>query len=287
MKKVTKLIRGLKTRVYEWGNSGNPTLFYLHGWMDSGASFKYVAEFLQKNYHVVAPDLRGFGETEHAQGYWFPDYLADFEALLNLYACSESVDLVGHSMGGNIGALYAGIRPDRVRSLLILDALGLETTKPKDAVTKYRTWLDQIVPDTESKVYPSESALRRSILKVNPNLPSAVVDDLMQIWARQIDGGDQYELKHDHRHRFVNPVRYNFDEVLEIWKEVRARVGLVLADKSWKYDSLLDSGRLDLGRASLRIKDEDLFTIKGSGHMLHLEKPRATSDCIARFFNKH
>jgi len=284
MKKVPKLVRGLQTRVFEWGNLENPTLFYLHGWMDSGASFKYVADYLSSDYHIVAPDLRGFGETEHAQGYWFPDYLADLETLLNLYAPSGNVDLVGHSMGGNIGALYAGIRPDRVRSLLILDALGLEPTEPKDAVIKYRRWLDQIVPDTESKIYPNESALRTSILKVNPNLSSQVVEDLMQMWARPLDSGGGYELKHDHRHRFLNPVRYNFDEVLEIWKEVTARVGLVLADKSWKYDSLLKSGRLELGRATLRISEEDYFVVEDSGHMLHLEKPQATADCISQFF---
>eukprot|EP01036_Dinobryon_divergens_P059800 gene59800-79760_t len=70
-------IRGLRTHVRHWGREGAPKLFMVHGWMDVGASFQFVVDCLQGDWHVIAPDWRGFGLTERTQSdtYWFPDYV--------------------------------------------------------------------------------------------------------------------------------------------------------------------------------------------------------------------
>ena len=70
-------IRGLRTHVRHWGRDGAPKLFMVHGWMDVGASFQFVDE-LAGDWHVIAPDWRGFGLSDYTQSdtYWFPDYLA-------------------------------------------------------------------------------------------------------------------------------------------------------------------------------------------------------------------
>jgi len=71
-------VRNIKHNVHEWGNPELPTLFTLHGWMDCGASFEFIAEHLKNDFHIIAPDLRGYGDTEHVPtGYWLPDYIAD------------------------------------------------------------------------------------------------------------------------------------------------------------------------------------------------------------------
>jgi len=75
-------VRGLNYQIQEWGSPSKPLLFLLHGWMDCGASFKFIAEHLD-DFFLVAPDWRGFGETDHAPGYWFADYYADLEFILN------------------------------------------------------------------------------------------------------------------------------------------------------------------------------------------------------------
>ena len=78
-------LRGLRTHVRHWGNPGAPTIFMLHGWMDVAASFQFVVDCLKQDWHVIAPDWRGFGLTErvHSDSYWFADYLGDLDALLN------------------------------------------------------------------------------------------------------------------------------------------------------------------------------------------------------------
>eukprot|EP01037_Dinobryon_pediforme_P037108 gene37108-44419_t len=97
-------IRKLRYHVRHWGNPGAPKLFMMHGWMDVSASFQFVVDHLQQDWHVIAPDWRGFGLTDRPQAdtYWQPDYLADLDALLDHYAADEAINLLGHSMGGNI-----------------------------------------------------------------------------------------------------------------------------------------------------------------------------------------
>src|SRR3954469_23947014 len=76
-------IRGLRYHVRTWGDPSHPKLFMLHGWMDVSASFQFLVDALQKDWHVLAPDWRGYGLTEWPQdGYWFHDYLGDLDALL-------------------------------------------------------------------------------------------------------------------------------------------------------------------------------------------------------------
>jgi pimeloyl-ACP methyl ester carboxylesterase len=99
-----------------------------------------------KEWHVIAPDWRGFGLTERApaQSYWFPDYLADLDAILDHYAGEEPINLLGHSMGGNVVSLYAGVRPQRIKRLVNLEGIGLPTAKPEQAPGRFTQWLDEM-----------------------------------------------------------------------------------------------------------------------------------------------
>jgi pimeloyl-ACP methyl ester carboxylesterase len=116
----------VRYHVREWGADGAPQLFLLHGWMDVSASFQFLVDALSADWRVIAPDWRGFGLTEwRGDAYWFPDYLGDLDAILRFYSPEAAVTLIGHSMGGNVACLYAGVRPARVRRLVALDAFGL------------------------------------------------------------------------------------------------------------------------------------------------------------------
>src|SRR5690606_37160511 len=78
-------IRGLRYHVRRWGRPDAPALLMLHGWMDASASFQFLVDALEGDWQVYAPDWRGFGETawSDAPSYWFPDYLADLDRLLD------------------------------------------------------------------------------------------------------------------------------------------------------------------------------------------------------------
>jgi pimeloyl-ACP methyl ester carboxylesterase len=119
-------IRGLQYHVRVWGTPqpGVAPLVMVHGWMDVGASFQFVVDALQTDRYVIAPDWRGYGLTTGSatDNYWFPDYMADLDFLLDHYAGDQPVDLLGHSMGGNVVMVYAGVRPQRIRHLINLEA---------------------------------------------------------------------------------------------------------------------------------------------------------------------
>lgn len=277
-------IRGLQTHVQEWGEPGLPKLFMLHGWMDCGATYKYMMPYLEEHYHVIAPDLRGFGETEHdPNGYWFPDYIADLEVLLDHYAPSGKVNLVGHSMGGNIVLMYAGIRPDRVARVLSLEGLGLPTSQPVDAVVKYQQWMREVLSSQPSKIYLSANMLKHSIFKGNPTLPDHIIEDLADLWGRPFGDDGAYVLKHDHKHRNTNPIRYNADDALEIWKSVRAKAGIVMANDSRHYHGFKASGRLDEAKTALGVAPDNYYIVENSNHMLHMEQSEQTAQHVLHF----
>lgn len=278
-------VRGLQTHVQEWGEPGSPKLFMLHGWMDCGATYKYMMPYLEEHYHVIAPDLRGFGETQHdPNGYWFPDYIADLEVLLDHFSPTGKVNLVGHSMGGNIVLMYAGIRPDRVARVLSLEGLGLPPSQPSDAVGKYQKWMREILSDEPSKIYPNANILKHSIYKGNPTLPDHVIEELADLWGKPVGNDGAYMLKHDHKHRYTNPIRYNIDDATEIWKSVRAKVGLVMADSSMLYQKYNAAGRVEEAKTALGISADNYYLVENSNHMLHMEQSEQSAQHVLHFF---
>lgn len=278
-------VRGLQTHVQEWGEPGSPKLFMLHGWMDCGATYKYMMPYLEEHYHVIAPDLRGFGETQHdPNGYWFPDYIADLEVLLDHFSPTGKVNLVGHSMGGNIVLMYAGIRPDRVARVLSLEGLGLPPSQPSDAVGKYQQWMREILSDEPSKIYPNVNILKHSIYKGNPTLPDHVIEELADLWGKPVGNDGAYMLKHDHKHRYTNPIRYNIDDATEIWKSVRAKVGLVMADSSMLYQKYNAAGRVEEAKTALGISADNYYLVENSNHMLHMEQSEQSAQHVLHFF---
>jgi pimeloyl-ACP methyl ester carboxylesterase len=277
-------IRGLNHHIQEWGDSTKPLLVLLHGWMDCGATYKFVSEYLVEDYFLVAPDWRGFGQTDHAPSYWFPDYFADLEKLLDHYSPNQPANLVGHSMGGNIALMYAGIQPHRVNKVLSLEAMGMASTAISEAPEKYRRWLREITSDEPSKVYPHFDALCYSVHKGNPSLAPEIIIELAHMWGEPFEDQGAYRLKHDHAHRYANPVRYSFEDVQQVWKDVTATVGLVMALDSTYYQRFAKFGRIDEAKSALRVAEGDYFEVQHCGHMLHIEQPETTANCILSFF---
>ena len=119
---------------------------------------------MQVDRHVVALDWRGFGLTEApgADSYWFADYLGDLDAALDRLRPDAAVDLAGHSMGGNVVMIYAGVRPQRVRRLVNLEGFGMPETKPHQAPKRYAQWLDELKVQPQLRDYASEARSGRA-----------------------------------------------------------------------------------------------------------------------------
>lgn len=212
-------IRRVRYSVTEWGDPDAPTFFYLHGWGDAGATFQFVVDALQDDWHVVAPDWRGFGRSVvECSSYWFPDYLADLHALLEVYSPAEPVRLAGHSMGANIGGLYAGTMPERVRAFVNMEGFGLTDSEPDAAPRRYRQWLEQSQDLPTFTRYADRHAFAAKILQRNPQMSAAQADFVAGVWgAAQANG--QFELRADVRHKLPNPVLYRRAEAEACWRD--------------------------------------------------------------------
>jgi len=293
-------IRGLQYHLHSWGDATlaapeRPPLVMLHGWMDVGASFQFVVDALAAadgfDRWVVAPDWRGFGLTAApgADSYWFPDYLADLDALLDAVlggaGWTGPIDLLGHSMGGNVVMSYAGVRPARIRRLVNLEGFGMPETRPQQAPKRLAQWLDELKTPQTLRSYDSLQEVAGRLLQNNPLLTLDKAAWLAPHWARQQPDG-RWHILGDPAHRRVNPVLYRRDEVLETWK-------LITAPLLWVEGDLTDISkwwghrypRSDFDARLAVVPTVQRERLSPCGHMLHHDQPEALAAKLQRFLS--
>ncbi len=284
-------LRGLNYHVQVWGQplAGQTPLVLVHGWMDVAASYQFVVDALAADHYVIAPDWRGFGQTEvpGADHFVFADYLGDLDALLDHFCPGEPVNLVGHSMGGNIAMLYAGVRPARVRRLINLEGFGMPRTVAAQAPERYARWLDALKELQEGqramRGYDSLEDVARRLMKTNPRLPAEKAQWLAGHWARPNAQG-QWVIQGHAAHRLPSAQLYRVDETLEVFKRISAPTLCVEAPDS-------DMGGFWKGAYSLAEFHERLQAvphcevahIADAGHMLHHDQPQQVAALIERF----
>jgi len=276
----THRVRGVDYYVNEWGDPADPLIVFLHGWGDAGATFQFVVDRLASRWHVIAPDWRGFGRThDRAQCYWFPDYLADLDDLLSKYSPAAPVRLVGHSMGGNIGGLYAGAMPERVRAFVNVEGFGLPDSSPDEAPASYREWLQRSREVPEFTRFGSMEALSRRITDRSPRMAAAQARFVAEAWA--IEGPDGLTLRADPAHKLPNAVLYRRAEAEACWRSVTAPVLLVAGADSAVFDAV--GARLSDGGLPLPFPDCRTRIIEDCGHMVHFEAPGLLAAAIEEF----
>lgn len=279
-------VRGLRTHVRHWGRVGAPQLFMLHGWMDVSASFQFVVDCLAGDWHVIAPDWRGFGLSQRAPAdtYWFPDYLADLDAILQHYSPEQAVNLLGHSMGGNIVSLYAGVRPQRVAQLINLEGFGLPATQPAQAPAQYASWLARLREPAALRSYPGLPAVAARLQKTNPRLLDARADFLAQHWAAQNQDGT-WNILGDPAHKNPGPLLYQIEETLACWRAITAPVLWVEAidTNMWQWMGPKPQARIEIDRRLACLVNVSSKMMVDAGHMLHHDQPQALAQMIEQF----
>jgi pimeloyl-ACP methyl ester carboxylesterase len=276
----THRVRGVDYHISEWGDPADPLLVFLHGWGDSGATFQFVVDAMAGRWHVVAPDWRGFGRTYcRATGYWFPDYLADLDDLLSKYSPSAPVRIVGHSMGGNIGGLYAGVMPERVRAFVNVEGFGLPDTSPTEAPARYGEWLRRQREVPAFTRFESVEALARRVAKRSPRMTTAQARFVAGAWAEE--GPDGATLLADPAHKRPNAVLYRRAEAEACWRNVTAPVLLVAGADS----AVLQAVGLQPvdGCLALPFPHSRTCIIEACGHMVHFEAPGPLAAAIEDF----
>ena len=273
-------IRGVAYHINEWGNPEAPLLVLLHGWGDAGLSFQFVVDALEYDWHVVAPDWRGFGKTRlRASAYWFPDYLADLDLLLEHFSPAEPARIAGHSMGANVAGLYAGTRPERVRAFVNIEGFGLKDSDPADAPSRYREWLEQGRNLPSFTRFPEFDDLARLIRRRSPAMNMSQAGFIARAWAGR--GEDGLELRADPAHKLINAVLYRRAEAEACWRNATAPVLLVAGKDSEILSALGD--HLAEGNLDLPFPNRETIVIPGAGHMVHFETPAPLARAIETF----
>jgi pimeloyl-ACP methyl ester carboxylesterase len=286
-------IRTLKYHVQVWGKPEADTipLVLLHGWMDVAASYQFVVDALRHDRYIIAPDWRGYGQTPSngVDNYWFPDYLADLDFLLDHYAPQGQVNLLGHSMGGNVAMLYAGVRPQRVRRLINLEGFGMPATQAEQAPKRYARWMDELKQfgrgELDLKTYDNAAGVARRLMKTNPRLGADKANWLAQHWAAQ-DAEGRWKILGDPAHKISNAQLYRVDEVQAIYRQLSMPVLMVEAS-----DNSLDQwwqGKFTLAQFHERLKvvpQVEIARIENAGHMLHHDQPEGLAALIERFID--
>ena len=290
----TLVIRHHRYHVREWGpeRSNLPPLVLLHGWMDVGASYQFTVDALQQPRRIIAPDWRGFGLTTGApvDHYVFADYLADLDLLLDHYAPGQAIDLVGHSMGGNVAMMYAGVRPERIRKLVNLEGFGLPATLPTQAPTRYAQWIDEIKQLHQGgkvlTTYDSADGVARRLMKTNPRLSEDKAQWLAQHWARPNAQG-LWEILGDPAHKITSAQLFRADEALAIYEHIAAPV--LAVEASGDSLSQWGSGKYTLDEYHQRlthVRTCRTAVVQDAGHMLHHDQPEQVAQLIEQFLNE-
>jgi pimeloyl-ACP methyl ester carboxylesterase len=277
-------LRYLKFHIHRWSGAHSEPILLLHGWGDTGETFQFVVDALSERHTLLAIDHRGFGRTEWPQdGYWFPDYLADLDAWIDLVSPDAPVTLIGHSMGGNIATHYAGVRPERVRRVVNLEGFGLQATSSDQAPERYRQWLNEVRAGAQLASYasyPDYDRLAESLVRRHRHLPRERADFIARAWATEKSPG-RIELRSDPRHKLVNPYLYRRDEMRACWRQIAAPLMFVAGEESEHYRRIRDLFTLENLREDFA--DVRLEIVSDAGHMLHLEQPDRVAQLVEAF----
>jgi pimeloyl-ACP methyl ester carboxylesterase len=284
-------IRHLNYHVRQWGTPSpkRTPLVMVHGWMDVSASFQFVIDAMAHDHWVIAPDWRGFGltETPGVDNYWFPDYMADLDQLLDHYVGDRPVNLVGHSMGGHIATLYSGVRPERIARLVNLEGFGMPVSRPSQAPGRYAKWMDELKAvqrgEMDLKPYTSLEGVAQRLMKTNPRLGSDKAHWLAQHWSQANAQGEWRILGHA-AHKVINAQLFKVDETQAIYERITAPTLCVVAGT----DSLTQwwKDKYTLAEFMTRIASVPQLqhaVIQDAGHMLHHDQPEELAQLIETF----
>jgi pimeloyl-ACP methyl ester carboxylesterase len=271
--------QGLRLHYADWGNERAPPLLLVHGGRDHCRSWDLIARSLQPHFHVLAPDLRGHGDSDWTKGgsYALTEYVYDLSRLIQR-AAARRVTIVGHSMGGMVGLIYAGTFPDQVSALVVLDGVTvLPDAKRKPAHERISKWVGQLdaLEDRKPRRYGAIEEAAAQMRAHNARLTPELAQHLAAFGVRRNEDGT-YSWKFDPRQRAMAPHRLLPEDHVSLWRRITCPTLLINAEESFLQGSRT-AGLADY------FQDVRIETIAGAGHWLHHEKPDDVLDSIRRF----
>jgi len=273
--------QGLRLHYVDWGNAGAPCLLLIHGMRDHARSWDWVARALRDKWRIIAPDLRGHGDSQWSPdgAYLGPFHVFDIADLVDTLGC-ENLSIIGHSYGGNVAARYSAIFPERVRKLVLVDGLGPSPTvmakwNANGQVSRTREWMEKR-RETASRGPRRFNTVEEAVARMaaaNRHLSEDRARHLATHGVRQY--ADGYGWKYD-------PEVFNFlpeDFAIEssvFWREIAAPTLLCWGNESWTNNPRTD------GRTAF-FREQRTVVFDEAGHWLHHDQFDAFLTALSEF----
>lgn len=273
----------LRLHYVDWGNPGAPPVILLHGGRDHCRSWDWVAKALRRDYHVIAPDLRGHGDSAWSASGHYPmaSYIYDLAQLIHSQQLAP-VSVIAHSLGGNIALRYTGIFPDTVRRLGVIEGLGPgpRTASDRDRKPIHARMADWIAEQRaqSSEVpwrYPSLDAALKRMQEANKRLPDDIARHLTEHAVNQNEDGT-YCWKFDPYVRVWPPNDMSRDEISALWARITCPTLLVWGKESWATNPEED-GRIE------HFQRARVLGVEGAGHWVHHDRQALFIDAMRGF----
>ncbi|SRR5579875_1021876 len=270
----------LKLHYVDWGNGAKPLMIMVHGGRDHCRNWDWMALEFRQHYHVIAPDLRGHGDSDWAIGspYAMIDYVVDLAQLISALD-QRPLTLIGHSLGGAIVLQYTGVFPENVKQVVAIEGLGPppEMISQAPAYQRMGTWVAAMQALARRKVreYGSiEEALARMRAE-NPHLSPAQARHLTIHGTRRNENGT-YSWKFDNYVRATSPYQFNLKDAEEIWSQIKCPTLLMRGSESWT----MQWEQYERTRA---FRNAQIVTIQNAGHWVHHDRLEESFRAIREF----
>jgi pimeloyl-ACP methyl ester carboxylesterase len=273
----------LKLHFWDWMDNGKPNLILVHGSRDHARSWDLIARAFCDDFRVVAPDLRGHGDSSWATGamYSIPEFVLDLSALADILG-RFPVFLIGHSLGGAVVQLYSGIYPDRVKKLVSIEGFGPPPEKlvPRPAPERLRKWIENMrdYENRQHRRYPSLEAAVARMKEANSYLSDSMARHLTLFGSNWNPDGT-LTWKFDNYVRAISPYGFNLEDAQEIWRQISCPALLIRGLESWAADPEKD-GRI---KAIPRFR---LINVPAAGHWVHHDQPSVFIEETRKFFEE-
>ena len=259
----------LRLHYVDWGNVEAPLLLLIHGGRDHARNWDWVARTLRDDWHVVAPDLRGHGDSSWAIGgmYSMPEFVADIANLLEAIG-KFPVTIIGHSLGGAISLQYTGVFPDRVDRVVAIEGLGpppdmIQEMRSKPPHTRMQDWTEQMreFAARQPRRYPDIAAAAHRMREANSFLSEEQAHHLTVHGVNRNEDGT-FGWKFDNYVRAGAPYRFDEEDMRALWSQISCPTLLIRGADSWAQDPVAD-GRI------APFQNARAITIGDAGHWVH------------------
>jgi pimeloyl-ACP methyl ester carboxylesterase len=270
----------LKLQFWDWGQDGKPALLLVHGGLDHARNWDWVARSLREHFHVYAMDLRGHGNSAWAPGasYSIPEHVLDIATLVDLLSSAVPgrgpLHLIGHSLGGVLTLVYAGLYPDRVGKVIAIEGLGFPASHRihKPAPERLRAWIEDVRKigevhkgeRPEPRSYSNLAAAAERMKEANPHLSDEVARHLT-LHGTNWNADGSLSWKFDNYVRSLPPFGHSIDDLRAIFSRIASPVLLFWGLESW----LPDPGADD---RILALRNHRLVKVPGAGHWVHHDR---------------